>query len=159
MNSSARTSCSTSSTATNVGTRGNFLDVPSDCPQRDERLGWTGDIAVFAPTAAYLFDVEDFLRDWLVDLAAEQRAANGMVSFVVPDVLKSSTSPRTSRRQRALRLERRRGMGAVGAVAGVRGSGGAERSVRLDDGAHTACAITALAHRIVGHRVPIRRLA
>jgi alpha-L-rhamnosidase len=70
------------------GTRGNFLDVPTDCPQRDERLGWTGDIAVFAPTAAYLFDVEDFLRDWLVDLAAEQRAANGMVPFVVPDVLK-----------------------------------------------------------------------
>ena len=39
------------------GTRGNFLDVPTDCPQRDERLGWTGDIAVFAPSAAYLFDV------------------------------------------------------------------------------------------------------
>ena len=42
------------------GTRGNFLDVPTDCPQRDERLGWTGDIAVFAPTAAYLFDVDGF---------------------------------------------------------------------------------------------------
>jgi alpha-L-rhamnosidase len=75
------------------GTRGNFLDVPTDCPQRDERLGWTGDIAVFAPTAAYLFDVEDFLRDWLVDLAAEQRAANGMVPFVVPDVLKYIERP------------------------------------------------------------------
>ena len=47
------------------GTRGNFLDVPTDCPQRDERLGWTGDIAVFAPTAAFLFDVSGFLRDWL----------------------------------------------------------------------------------------------
>ena len=47
------------------GLRGNFLDVPTDCPQRDERLGWTGDIAVFAPTAAYLFDVAGFLRDWL----------------------------------------------------------------------------------------------
>jgi alpha-L-rhamnosidase len=70
------------------GTRGNFLDVPTDCPQRDERLGWTGDIAVFAPTAAYLFDVEDFLRDWLKDLSAEQQAADGMVGFVVPDVLK-----------------------------------------------------------------------
>lgn len=70
------------------GTRGNFLDVPSDCPQRDERLGWTGDIAAFAPSAAYLFDVDDFLRDWLRDLAAEQRAAEGMVPFVVPDVLK-----------------------------------------------------------------------
>jgi alpha-L-rhamnosidase len=75
------------------GTRGNFLDVPTDCPQRDERLGWTGDIAVFAPTAAYLFDVEDFLRDWLVDLAAEQRAADGMVPFVVPDVMKYIERP------------------------------------------------------------------
>ena len=43
------------------GLRGNFLDVPTDCPQRDERLGWTGDIAVFAPTAAFLFDVGRFL--------------------------------------------------------------------------------------------------
>ena len=55
------------------GTRGNFLDVPTDCPQRDERLGWTGDLAAFAPTAAYLFDVEGFLRDWLLDLDPEQR--------------------------------------------------------------------------------------
>jgi alpha-L-rhamnosidase len=70
------------------GTLGNFLDVPTDCPQRDERLGWTGDIAVFAPTAAYLFDVEDFLRDWLMDLSAEQEAADGVVGYVVPDVLK-----------------------------------------------------------------------
>ena len=70
------------------GTRGNFLDVPTDCPQRDERLGWTGDIAAFAPSAAYLFDVRDFLRDWLRDVDAEQRAADGMVAFVVPDVLK-----------------------------------------------------------------------
>jgi alpha-L-rhamnosidase len=75
------------------GTRGNFLDVPTDCPQRDERLGWTGDLAVFAPTAAHLFDVEDFLRDWLVDLAVEQQAADGMVAFVVPDVLKYVEHP------------------------------------------------------------------
>ena len=70
------------------GLRGNFLDVPTDCPQRDERLGWTGDIAVFAPTATYLFDVDDFLRGWLKDLAAEQLAADGRVPPVVPDVLK-----------------------------------------------------------------------
>lgn len=70
------------------GTRGNFLDLPTDCPQRDERLGWTGDIAVFAPSAAFLFDVEDFLRDWLLDLSAEQRAADGKVPAVVPDILK-----------------------------------------------------------------------
>jgi alpha-L-rhamnosidase len=70
------------------GARGNLLDVPTDCPQRDERLGWTGDIAVFAPTAAFLFDVSGFLRDWLADLTVEQRAADGLVPFVVPDVLK-----------------------------------------------------------------------
>ena len=70
------------------GTRGNFLDVPTDCPQRDERLGWTGDIAVFAPTAAFLFDVQDFLSDWLRDMAAETAAADGIVPFVVPDSLK-----------------------------------------------------------------------
>jgi hypothetical protein len=63
--------------------RGNVLDVPTDCPQRDERLGWTGDLAVFAPTAAFLYDVEDFLRDWLADLDAEQRAAGGRVPFAI----------------------------------------------------------------------------
>ena len=73
--------------------RGNFLDLPNDCPQRDERQGWTGDIAVFAPTAAYLFDVKGFLRDWLLDLAAEQRAANDVVPLVVPDVLKLLNNP------------------------------------------------------------------
>ncbi len=75
------------------GARGNFLDLPTDCPQRDERLGWTGDIAVFAPTAAFLFDVRDFLRDWLTDLAAEQRAAAGLVPFVVPDILAMTGHP------------------------------------------------------------------
>ncbi|MGN6744509.1 MAG: family 78 glycoside hydrolase catalytic domain, partial [Amnibacterium sp.] len=50
------------------GMRGNFVDVPTDCPQRDERLGWTGDIAAFAPTAAFLFDIDGFLKDWLRDL-------------------------------------------------------------------------------------------
>jgi alpha-L-rhamnosidase len=76
------------------GLRGNFLDVPTDCPQRDERLGWTGDIAVFTPTATILFDVEDFLRDWLKDLAAEQQAADGRVPPVVPDVLKYVERPK-----------------------------------------------------------------
>jgi alpha-L-rhamnosidase len=75
------------------GLRGNFLDVPTDCPQRDERLGWTGDIAVFTPTATYLYDVDDFLRDWLKDLAAEQQAADGRVPPVVPDVLKYIEHP------------------------------------------------------------------
>jgi alpha-L-rhamnosidase len=76
------------------GLRGNFLDVPTDCPQRDERLGWTGDIAVFAPTATYLFDVDDFLRDWLQDLAVEQQAADGRVPPVVPDILKYVERPK-----------------------------------------------------------------
>ena len=70
------------------GLRGNFLDVPTDCPQRNERLGWTGDLAVFAPSAAYLYDVSAFLEDWLVDLDLEQQHADGFVAFVVPDVLK-----------------------------------------------------------------------
>lgn len=68
--------------------RGNFVDVPTDCPQRDERLGWTGDIAVFAPTASYLFDTHDFLSDWLRDLAVEQELSGGRVPHVVPDILK-----------------------------------------------------------------------
>ncbi len=78
------------------GARGNFLGVPTDCPQRDERLGWTGDLAAFAPSAAYLFDVADFLGEWLRDLAAEQHAADGVVPFVVPDVLKYVTMPETA---------------------------------------------------------------
>ncbi len=69
-------------------TRGNFLDVPTDCPQRDERLGWTGDIAAFAPSACFLFDTQAFLESWLADLAAEQQAADGVVPYVVPDLVK-----------------------------------------------------------------------
>jgi alpha-L-rhamnosidase len=75
------------------GLKGNFLDLPTDCPQRDERLGWTGDIAVFAPTAAFLYDVDGFLRDWLRDLDAEQKAAEGLVPFVVPDAMKYVPAP------------------------------------------------------------------
>jgi len=65
--------------------RGNFVDIPTDCPQRDERLGWTGDIAVFAPTAAFLYGVDGFLRSWLEDLALEQRP-DGTVPFFVPEL-------------------------------------------------------------------------
>ncbi len=70
------------------GQRGNFLDVPTDCPQRDERLGWTGDIAAFAPTAVRLFDVKDFLTEWMANVDAEQRHHDGIVPYVVPDVIK-----------------------------------------------------------------------
>jgi alpha-L-rhamnosidase len=62
--------------------RDNFVDLPTDCPQRDERLGWTGDIQVFAPTAAYLYDVTGVLQNWLRDLAAEQSAAGTVPNFV-----------------------------------------------------------------------------
>lgn len=70
------------------GMRGNFLDLPTDCPQRDERLGWTGDIQVFSPTASFLYDVNGFLSSWLADLAADQ-TADGAVPAVVPQVLAS----------------------------------------------------------------------
>lgn len=70
--------------------RGNFLDVPTDCPQRDERLGWTGDLQVFAPTASYLYDVSGFLQSWLKDLATEQHKVNGSVPPVIPNILGGS---------------------------------------------------------------------
>ena len=69
------------------GMRGNFLSIPTDCPQRDERLGWTGDIQVFAPTASFLYDCDGFLTSWLRDLALEQRRADGAVPLVVPAAL------------------------------------------------------------------------
>ena len=65
------------------GMRGNFVGVPTDCPQRDERLGWTGDLQVFAPTASFLFDVAGFLAEWLADLRAEQ-SESGHVPLVIP---------------------------------------------------------------------------
>jgi alpha-L-rhamnosidase len=75
------------------GMRGNFVDVPTDCPQRDERLGWTGDIAAFAPTAAFLYDVDSFLSNWLADLALEQEHHDGIIPYVVPDALKFLERP------------------------------------------------------------------
>ncbi|MEO3943209.1 family 78 glycoside hydrolase catalytic domain [Paenarthrobacter nicotinovorans] len=75
------------------GMRGNFVDVPTDCPQRDERLGWTGDLSAFAPSAAFLFNSRDFLRDWLRDLALEQSHDEDLVPFVVPNVLKYIEQP------------------------------------------------------------------
>jgi alpha-L-rhamnosidase len=68
------------------GLRGNFLDVPTDCPQRDERLGWTGDAQVFIGTAAFHYNVRDFFRKWLQDLRDGQRA-DGAYPDVAPDVL------------------------------------------------------------------------
>jgi len=69
------------------GQKGNFLDIPTDCPQRDERMGWTGDAQVFAPTAAFNFDVAPFYTKWMRDVAADQ-LPNGRVPHVIPDALK-----------------------------------------------------------------------
>ncbi len=67
--------------------RGNFIEVPTDCPQRDERLGWTGDAQVFAGTACYFADTHSFFQKWMRDLMADQRA-DGAVPHVVPDPTK-----------------------------------------------------------------------
>lgn len=71
------------------GQKGNFVDVPTDCPQRDERLGWTGDAQAFATTAAYNMDVSGFFTKWLKDVEADQ-LPNGSVPFVVPNVLSAT---------------------------------------------------------------------
>ncbi|TDD68946.1 alpha-L-rhamnosidase [Jiangella aurantiaca] len=75
------------------GMRGNFVSIPTDCPQRDERLGWTGDIQVFSPAACTLFDADAFLAGWLRDVAAEQAANGGVCPFVVPHVLADGDRP------------------------------------------------------------------
>ncbi|HEU5028514.1 MAG TPA: family 78 glycoside hydrolase catalytic domain [Spirillospora sp.] len=67
--------------------RGNFLSLPTDCPQRDERLGWTGDVQVFGPSAAFLYDCAGFLASWLRDVAVEQARHGGVCPRVVPEVL------------------------------------------------------------------------
>jgi alpha-L-rhamnosidase len=66
------------------GQRGNFLDIPTDCPQRDERLGWTGDAQAFSRTATYNMNVHTFFTKWLKDLAIDQ-FADGSVPHVIPD--------------------------------------------------------------------------
>lgn len=68
------------------GQKGNFLDVPTDCPQRDERLGWTGDAQAFSRTATFNMGVDNFFSKWLKDLASDQ-LSNGSVPFVIPNVL------------------------------------------------------------------------
>jgi alpha-L-rhamnosidase len=73
------------------GQKGNFVDVPTDCPQRDERLGWTGDAQAFCRTAAFNMDVAAFFTKWLKDVAADQ-GADGAVPFVIPDVLRNNAT-------------------------------------------------------------------
>jgi alpha-L-rhamnosidase len=76
------------------GMLGNFVSIPTDCPQRDERLGWTGDIQVFSPTASFLFDTSAFLAGWLKDLAAETIKFGGTVPEIVPYVPMHDGTPR-----------------------------------------------------------------
>jgi alpha-L-rhamnosidase len=68
------------------GQKGNYLDIPTDCPQRDERLGWTGDAQVFCRTAAYNFNVSSFFKKWLADVRIEQ-GEQGEVFGVVPQLV------------------------------------------------------------------------
>lgn len=67
------------------GQKSNFLEIPTDCPQRDERLGWTGDAQVFARTACFNMDVSGFFRKWMQDIRDAQKP-NGAVPPVAPDV-------------------------------------------------------------------------
>lgn len=67
------------------GMRGNFLSVPTDCPQRDERLGWSGDLAVFAPTATLLYDCFGILKNWLIDYEYDQNVLDGVPPMVSPN--------------------------------------------------------------------------
>lgn len=71
------------------GQKGNFLDIPTDCPQRNERLGWTGDAQVFIRTACFNMNVAAFFTKWLKDLAADQ-VENGGVPHVIPEIWRRS---------------------------------------------------------------------
>ncbi|TVY84784.1 hypothetical protein LSUE1_G001399 [Lachnellula suecica] len=77
------------------GMRGNFFSLPTDCPQRDERLGWTGDIQVFCPSANFLFETRGFLGSWLDDVTAEQLedGNDGVPGLVVPNIFDKPPYP------------------------------------------------------------------
>jgi alpha-L-rhamnosidase len=74
------------------GQRGNFLDIPTDCPQRDERLGWTGDAQAFVPTAMFNYDCHAFWKCWLGSMRDDQ-FPDGRIPHVIPDVLGKGDSP------------------------------------------------------------------
>lgn len=76
------------------GQKGNFLDIPTDCPQRDERLGWTGDAQVFFRTASYNMQVNNFFEKWMKDVTADQ-LPNGSVPYVIPNVLGTNAAGST----------------------------------------------------------------
>jgi alpha-L-rhamnosidase len=89
------------------GQKGNFVDVPTDCPQRDERLGWTGDAQAFCRTASFNMDVSSFYTKWMKDIAADQKQG-GEVPDVIPDVLN---------RQGSLTAQPSAGWGDVSVIA------------------------------------------
>jgi alpha-L-rhamnosidase len=89
------------------GQKGNFVDVPTDCPQRDERLGWTGDAQAFCRTAAFNMDVSSFFTKWLKDISADQKPG-GEVPDVIPDILN---------KQGALTAQPSAGWGDVSVIA------------------------------------------
>lgn len=89
--------------------RGNFVDTPTDCPQRSERLGWTGDAQVFAETACFNMDVYPFYTKYGHDLALEQAALNGSVPFIVP-----VASKRGAEEEHPAEMKRRMGDGSSG---------------------------------------------
>jgi len=74
------------------GQRGNFLDIPTDCPQRDERAGWTGDAQAFAPTALFNYDCRAFWKSWL-DSMRDDQMENGNIPHVIPDIVNQGGSP------------------------------------------------------------------
>ena len=74
------------------GQRGNFLDIPTDCPQRDERAGWTGDAQAFGPTAMFNFDCRAFWKSWLDSMRDDQNK-NGKIPHVIPALNKQGGSP------------------------------------------------------------------
>ncbi len=140
--------------------RGNFLDVPTDCPQRDERLGWTGDIAVFAPTAAYLFDVRTFLRTTGGSTSPPNRPT--------PTASSPSSSPTPSKYTAAQPSLPRDEATAIwgdaavwvrlGTLAGLRRPRPASRVLPGQDRPPGPNRDPPLAHRPVGHLLPVRRL-
>lgn len=74
------------------GQKGNFLDIPTDCPQRDERMGWTGDAQAFSATAEFNMDVSAFYTKWLKDMAVDQ-LESGSIPHVIPDILSRPGRP------------------------------------------------------------------
>ena len=82
------------------GLKSNFIDIPTDCPQRDERMGWTGDAQIFSRTAAFNMDVEVFFNKYLYEMRFIQEKNNGIVSLVVPDVLEMIGEKKRKKRHR-----------------------------------------------------------